>query len=1045
MVSIFYRYPRLTILTLFLVVAAGLGSLATLGRQEDPSLIERFGTVVTYFPGASAERVEALITEPLEASIMELAEMDEVISTTRAGVSVINVAFREDLSESEVEQTWTKLSEQVTSVRPLLPENASAPKINRQYMGAATIVIGVSWASEGEPNLAIMTRLARDLEDRLQNMSGTEETEIFGEAQEEIRVEVDPEALAALGLTARDVADILADSDAKVPAGAITGRHIDLSVEVAGELDSLQRVRAVPIAQTPDGRFVSVGDVATVTKGVRSPASAVALYDDQRMIFLAAYLQPELQVEEWSNRAEALVDAFNAEVDGINVEVLVAQSDYVSKRLNGLALNLLNSALIVFGVLFLMMGWRSALVVGAALPLTILLVLLLINVYGSPLHQMSVTGLVVALGLLIDNAIVVVDDYRILRRRNMSRVDAMEKAVKILFVPLLASTVTTVLAFAPIALMPGVAGEFISMIGVSVIFAVTASFVLSMTVIAAFAAWFDHDERSDTPGPFWRDGLRSKPIANAYRGLLSGILKRPSLGIVLGLLLPIAGFMAAQTLPMQFFPATDRDIFQVRLTLPATASIEETQAEVARAREFIAAREGVEHVAWVIGRSAPRTYYNVLTGDEGRPNYATGWVKTRSNADTKRILQTLQEDMRTAFPDSVFLTLPFEQGPPLVAPIALRVFGPSFDQLVETGDEIRAILATTPGVTYTEAMMERGIPVARLAADEAAAQLAGLRLTDVAGRIRSDLDGVVGGSILEGVEDIPVRVIASDARRARIGDVIATPLPGQPGVASASVGALGEFELEPKITSITRYNGERMNMVLGYLSPYVLPDPVLQDFFTRFEAAGIAVPAGYRLSISGEAEERGAAMGGLMSTALPLLILMIGSVVLAFNSFRYAGVVFITGFLSVGLAMFGVWLFGMPLGFNAIVGTMGLVGLSINGSIVVLSALKANAQARAGDFIAIRETVMDATRHIVSTTLTTMGGFVPLILEGDSFWLPFAAAVAGGVAGSALLALIMAPAAFVWLIRSEGVRLTYDEANDPHITDEDKGLSIAAQ
>ena len=1034
MAGLFYRLPRLTILTLFLVIAAGLGSLASLGRQEDPSLIERYGTVVTYFPGASAERVEALITEPLEASIMELAEMDEVISTTRAGVSVLNVAFREDLTGTEVEQTWTKLREQISRVESQLPPGASNPLIKRQYMGAATVVIGLKWASEGEPNMAILTRLARDLEDRLQNMAGTEETELFGEAQEEIRVEIDPEAAAALGLSARDVADVLAESDAKAPAGQITGDHVDLSVEVAGELDSLQRVRNVTLAQSADGRFVSVGDIARVEKTVRSPSRAIALYDDQRTIFVAAYLQPNLQVSEWSGRASALVEAFNQEVEGIDVEILVAQSDYVSKRLNGLALNLLNSALIVFAVLFLMMGWRSAIVVGTALPLTILLVLLLINIYGSPLHQMSVTGLVVALGLLIDNAIVVVDDYRILRRKNMSRVEALEKAIKTLFVPLLASTVTTVLAFAPIALMPGVAGEFISMIGVSVIFAITSSFVLAMTIIPAFAAWFDHDERSDGPGRWWRDGLRSKPLANVYRGLLDGVIKRPSLGLVLGLLLPIAGFVAAQTLPMQFFPATDRDIFQVRLTLPATASIAETRAEVARATALLQERDGVEHVAWVIGQSAPRTYYNVLSGDEGRSNFATGWVKTNSNATTKRILQTLQEDMRREFPDSVFLTLPFEQGPPLMAPIVLRVVGPNLDQLVESGDEIRAVLATTPGITYTESMIERGLPVARFQADEAAAQLTGLRLTDVAGRIRADLDGVVGGSILEGVEEIPVRVIVSDERRTQIGDVMATPLPGS----GAPIGVLGEFELEPKITSIVRVDGERTNMVLGYLSPYVLPDPVLQDFFQRFEAANVEVPAGYRLVISGEAEERGNAMGGLMSTALPLLVLMIGSVVLAFNSFRYASVVFIVGFLSVGLAMFGVWLFGTPLGFNAIVGSMGLVGLSINGTIVVLSALKANDVARAGDIDSIRETVMDATRHIIATTLTTMGGFVPLILEGDSFWLPFAAAVAGGVAGSAVLALVFAPAAFVWILRSEGVSLSQGEHSS-------EDLQLAAQ
>jgi multidrug efflux pump subunit AcrB len=192
---------------------------------------------------------------------------------------------------------------------------------------------------------------------------------------------------------------------------------------------------------------------------------------------------------------------------------------------------------------------------------------------------------------------------------------------------------------------------------------------------------------------------------------------------------------------------------------------------------------------------------------------------------------------------------------------------------------------------------------------------------------------------------------------------------------------------------------------------------VLADFFARMDAAGLETPEGYRLMVGGEAENQGEAMANLMSTAGPLLILMVAAVVLAFNSFRYAAVVFVVGFLSAGLAMFGVWLFGTPLGFNAIVGALGLVGLSINGTIVVLSALKANPDARAGDREAVRETVVDATRHILATTLTTIGGFAPLLIEGDSFWLPFAAAVAGGVSGSAILALVFAPAAFVLIAR----------------------------
>lgn len=479
------------------------------------------------------------------------------------------------------------------------------------------------------------------------------------------------------------------------------------------------------------------------------------------------------------------------------------------------------------------------------------------------------------------------------------------------------------------------------------------------------------------------------------------------------------------------FPGADAARVEALVTEPLEAALQELVEvneldSVSRANIAVidvSIREDLDRgeveQAWTKIRDAVSSVAPSLpdSAGPGRPNYAQGFVRAASQADTRRIVADVQSELRRTFPDSQILALPFEQGPPSPAPIELTLVGPDLAVLDTLADDIRLILSETPGVTYTDAGLALGEPVARLSADEAAASLAGLRLTDLAGRLRAEVDGVTGGSVLEGVEELPVRVIAPQSRRQALDALSAAPMPTAPGAATASIAAFGDFTLAPETAVITRKDGERANAVYGFLAPYVLPAPVLEDFFARMDAAGLEIPAGYRLEIGGEAENQGEAMADLMSTAGPLLVLMVAAVVLAFNSFRYAGVIFVVGFLSVGLAMFGVWLFGTPLGFNAIVGSLGLVGLSINGSIVVLSALKANEQARAGDPAAIRETVIDATRHILATTLTTIGGFAPLLIEGDSFWLPFAAAVAGGVTGSAVLALVFAPAAFVLLAR----------------------------
>ncbi len=1023
MTTLFIRFPRLTILVVFLIVVAGLGSLLVMGRQEDPTLTERFGLIITEFQGASAERVEALVTEPVEARLLELAEVSQIDSVSRSGVSVISVELREDLRGGRVDQAWTLVRDQVELARQSFPAGVGVPDVDRQFIGAATLMVAVGWTDDRESALGLIGRLAEDLEDRLQTMPQTEETRVFGAPQEEVRVLADSDRLAAIGLTAADVAGRIAGGDPKAPAGQVRAPGVNLGVQVAGELDSLTRVRDVPLLQDADGDVVRVGDVARVEKGLREPPDAIALVDGGRSVIVAAYLAPNSRSDVWTAAAREIVADFEADLPAeVRAEIIFEQNLYVDRRLNGLLGNLGLSALIVFAVLFVMMGWRAALIVGAALPLTTLLVVFLVRAVGQPLHQMSVTGLVIALGLLIDNAIVMVHEFRLRRAAGAEPLEAADQAVSHLFWPLLASTVTTMLAFAPIALMPGAAGEFVGMIAVSVIFAVGASLFLAMTIVPAFAAWFDRSNASGGRGGFLANGVSFGPLTRVYRGALRVVARFPIVGVLLALPVPALGFYAAAAiLPMQFFPPTDRDMFQMQIELPPETSIAETRRVVEEATAMLEAYEGVEDVGWVLGEQPPRTYYNVLAAGNGQPNFAAGWVRTTSAETTRSIVDDFALRARDAFPEARFLVLPFEQGPPVDAPLELLLFGPDFETLSALGDEIRLVMADTVNVTYTSANLKLGAPVATLRADEAAAAVTGRTLSDLVGLVRADLDGAVGGSVLEGTEELPVRVLLDDAERASLDAVRGKLLPAADGAMELGtpLGAFGTVALEPEVAAITRKNAERVNRLYGYVLPFTLPDVALSDFRARLAASDVVIPDGYRLEYGGEADASGDAMANLFSTAAPLLILMAGSLVLAFNSFRYAGVVALVAILSVGLAMFGVWMFGEPNGFQAIIGAMGLVGLAVNGAIVVLSALRADPKARTGDVDAIVDTTGDATRHIISTTLTTVGGFTPLILSGDSFWLPLATAIAGGVTGSAVLALFFAPAMFAILSKGD--------------------------
>lgn len=1022
--TLFYRLPRLSILAILVILAGAIGSLLTLGRQEDPTLVERFGYVLTTLPGADAERIEATITDPIESAIRELPEVDEVRSSSRQNVSQINISMDEGLTEAEVDDAWTLVRAKVDGARANLPPGTSFPRIERQYVGASTMLVSLVWRGEGDAELAVMSRFARNLSDRFQNLPGTEETEIYGLPREEVRVVIDPDALSAAGLSMSDAAQLVAASDAKAPAGQVRGDRADVGVEIGGSFDGIARIRSVPLVQRPDGSALQVGDIADVRKGIEDPATVMNFTNGQRSIVVSAFIQPNQRVDQWAERARALVAEFDAASPAaIDVQLVFDQSVYTNDRLNGLAQNLAFSSVIVFAALFLVMGWRAAFVVGAALPLTIALVLILFNVFGYPLHQMSVTGLVISLGLLIDNAIVVFDEYDQERARGHSVVEAIDIALSKLFGPLFASTLTTALAFAPIALMPGAAGEFIGMLGVSVIFSVIASFVLSMTIIPFLAGRFDRKRIIGERKNWFRDGISVDAVTDGYRWTVGAVLRFPPLGLAIGLVPALIGFSLGGSLPLQFFPQTERDQFQVEISLPPTATIFEAERAAMRATQLLREYSEVELVNFTLGESAPRVYYNAFNNTQGVPGFAAGWVQLTDNLSTRRLVRQIQDDLRIEFPGAQFLALPFEQGPPVPAPIEFYIRGDSLETLNRLGNQTRRVLSATPGVTYTQASLQLGAPTVTIRADEAATAMTGERLAGLAQDVRAELEGVPAGSILEGIEEIPVRVIAPQARRSQLSDLRAMSVGTVNGREGAPLATLGEMTLDPQTAVITRFDGRRVNQIFGFTEPFSLPSPVLERFQALLEASEFETPPGYDILIGGEAETRAEAMTNLLSLAVPLIIIMAGAVTLVFNSFRLSMLILLTGFLSVGLAFGGVWMFNLPLGFNAIVGSLGLLGISINSSIVVLSLLQGNAAARADDVLAQREIVVDATRHIVATTLTTMGGFIPIILTGDVFWLPLATAIAGGVAGSALLALYFTPAAYRLMTMKPGRRL----------------------
>ena len=1024
--NLFFRRPRLTVLAIGLILIAGMAALSSLPRQEDPILTGRFARVLTFYPGASAERVEALVTEKIEKRLQEVEEITEINSRSRPNVSYVGIQLKDEATKADVDEIWSRVRDKLSDVTPDLPDGAGVPEFKKLTTSAWTVLIGFTWEQSGPPQIDLLHRLAKDLEQLLIPLAGTMETDLFGEPEEEIQVAIKAADLAAANLTPNEISDAIAMADTKVPAGQVRGSRNNLVIEVGGELDSVQRIRSVPLSADGSGVLLRVGDIADVSQKPKDPPATMALVSGKRGIVLAVKMEGDFRVDEWTARVRNVYDDFFKSVPrGVRVEFLFDQSIYTAERLDSLTDNLMLGAVLVVVVLFLMFGWKAALLVSSALPLTLLAVLALLKILEVPLHQISITGLIIALGLLIDNAIVAVDDYQKARREGLAPGEAITATVGHLFIPLLASTLTTLLTFLPLVIMPGNAGEFVSTLGISVILSIVCSLLLSLSIIPALAGFFDRRAKDDKPRRFWRDGVGHPALAAGYRSLLDFFLRRPLTGIGVSLIAPILGFALAGQLIQQFFPPIDRDQFVIQLKLPALASIDETLANVKKAREILASHEEVLDSHWFLGENPPRVFYNTTIHQLGVQSFASGFVVTRGPEATRGLLNPLQHEMIQAFPNAMVLTLPFEQGPPVEAPVAVEIYGQEVDVLNQIGEQVRHILQQSRNVTYTTSTVSGGLPKLRISADEYQANLAGIRLADLAAQLNTALEGAIGGSVLEGTEELPVRVRVTGADRGDLTRISANVLlaPGRDGtvtdvdLAGVPLSAVTRMTLEPETASIARIQGERVNTVQAFLEPFVLPALTVDDFTRRMEASDFSLPAGYRIQYGGAKKEREDSQGNLFGVFAPLLVLMAGTIIVTFNSFRLASIIFAVALQSIGLALLTIWLFGYPMGFMAIIGTMGLIGLAINDSIVVLAALNADEGALAGDAGRIRDIVVDGTRHIIATTLTTIGGFLPLVIFGGLFWPPLAMAVAGGMVGATILALVFVPCVYILIVR----------------------------
>ena len=1023
---ILYINPRYFALFAIVIISVGLASFNSIAKQEDPSITNFVASVTTFFPGATPDRVEALVTRPLEDRLREIPEIHEINSTSNTGASSLLIKLREELGDEDIERSWSEIRDALSEASAHFPDGVSAPLFDDDRLSSYTAIVAISSTEKEQAPLSILHRIAQEFADRARNTPGTQSVDLYGEPAEEIRLDINENAMIARGLSLQQIAAALKSADPKISAGRTSGSGSDLLIEVAGEFDSMSRIREVIVHTSASGSSTRVADIATVYKAQVSPPSSMVLTQGQTGILVGVTMAEGLQVDRWSQSFTQFVEDFRTDAPGgVSLEISYDQSVYTNERLQSVSKNLAIGVLLVILVLLLTMGWRAAVVVAIILPLCGLMSLTVLDLMGMAIHQMSVTGLIVALGLLVDGSIVMTDEVRKSLFRGERPLDAITASVSRLRTPLLASAVTTILAFMPMAILPGPSGDFMGSIAISVVVMLGASLILALTFTPVLAAWLLPRGRSLT-GHWWVKGVDSGRMGLRLSRAIDWSLRHPVAAIALALALPITGFLSFPTLTAQFFPGTDRDQMFLQVKLPDGRSIYDTRQLVERIDTHLRQQSLVRRVDWTIGESAPAFYYNMYRFKEGMPSWAEALILTTDENQTDDFIRQLQGEVDQLFPEARIIVRGIDQGPPVSAPLEIELYGPNLDVLQSLGEQFRGRLNSIPDVTHTNATLASGAPKLVFNLDEDKLRLSGLELTDVANTLDASLRGRVGGEVLEGTERLPVRVRLEESQWSDAEQIanIRIPLPqnsesGDETLSAISLSALGSAQLVPSSSPISRFNGERTNTVQAYLTRGVLPEEALKALRKDLAENPITLPQGYRFQFGGDSDIRATVVSQIMAPLGLILSALLATIVLTFNSWRLSAVAFLVCICSLGLSLLSLAIFRYPFGVQALIGVIGSIGVSINAAIIIMTALQLDEAAMRGSLYAIRNVVMDSSRHIVSTTVTTFGGFLPLILEGSQFWPPFAMAVAGGVLLSTLVSFFLVPPLFALINRKE--------------------------
>jgi len=999
------RERAITLFLIFLISAAGILAFAKLGRAEDPPFTIKQMTIVTAWPGATAQEMQDQVAEPLEKRMQELRWYDRSETFTRPGLAFTMVSLLDSAPPSQVQEEFYQARKKISDEARRLPAGVIGPMVNDEYADVTFALFALK--AKGEPQRQLV-RDAEALRQQLLHVAGVKKVNIIGEQSERIFVSFSHDRLATLGVSPQDIFAALNSQNVLTPAGSIETQGPQVFVRVDGALNMLEKIRQTPIVA--QGRTLKLSDVATVERGYEDPATFLVRNGGEPALLLGVVMRDDWNGLDLGKALEAEVTHINSQLPmGMTLTKVTDQAVNIASAVDEFMVKFFVALLVVMVVCFVSMGWRVGIVVAAAVPLTLAAVFVVMAASGKNFDRITLGSLILALGLLVDDAIIAIEMMVVKMEEGYDRVAASAYAWSHTAAPMLSGTLVTAIGFMPNGFARSTAGEYTSNMFWIVGIALIASWVVAVVFTPYLGVKLLPDLKKVEGG---HDAIYDTPRYNRFRQLLGRVIARKWIVAASVVTLFVVSVLGMAVVKKQFFPTSDRPEVLVEVQMPYGTSIEQTSAATAKVEAWLAKQDEAKVVTAYIGQGAPR-FFLAMSPELPDPSFAKVVVLTGNDKEREALKFRLRHAVADGLaPEAQVRVTQIVFGPPSPFPVAYRVMGPNPDKLRAIAAEVEAVLQASPMMRTVNTDWGPRVPTLHFTLDQDRLTAVGLSSSAVAQQLQFLLSGAPLTEVREDIRSVQVMGRAAGDVRLDPAKISGLSLVGSGGQ-RIPLSQVGKVDVRMEDPILRRRDRTPTITVRGDIAEGLQPPDVSTAITQQLQPIMDKLPGGYRIVEAGSIEEAGKATVAMLPIFPIMLAATLLIIILQVRSISGMVMVFLTSPLGLIGVVPTLLLFQQPFGINALVGLIALSGILMRNTLILIGQIRENEEAGLDPFRAVVEATVQRARPVILTALAAILAFIPL--THSVFWGTLAYTLIGGTLAGTVLTLVFLPAMYsIW-------------------------------